>query len=42
VIADTFFKVIKQELEVSSSSSFRQRPFQMAPVPVMPVRPRRR
>jgi len=39
VIADTFFKVIKQELQVSSSSSFQRIPFQPAP---MPVRPRRR
>ena len=39
VIADTFFKAIKQELQVSSPSSFRQSPFQLAP---MLVRPRRR
>jgi lysophospholipase L1-like esterase len=38
VIADTFFKAINQELQVSSPSSFRASPFQLP----MVVRPRRR
>ena len=39
VIADTFFKSIKQELQESSTSSFSRSPFQLTP---MFVRPRRR
>lgn len=39
VIANTFFKAIKQDLQESSPSSFRASPFQLAPTL---VRPRRR